>query len=91
MPEQHQDIVDIDNNGKLSKVEQTITEDRFKNRRRMAWVSMLSMVALTVILVSPIVTDQRIKSLENILDMVYLAMASIVGAYMGFATWAGKK
>lgn len=92
MPEENQtqDIIDLDNDGKLSKIEKNMTEDKFKNRRRMAWASMITIVVLTAILVSPYVEDQRIKSLENILDMVYISLASIVGAYMGFATWASK-
>lgn len=87
---QSQDIIDLDNDGKLSNVEKNMTEDKFKNRRRMAWAAMITIVILTGILVSPYIENERIKSLENILDMVYISLASIVGAYMGFATWASK-
>lgn len=85
------DLIDLNNDGKVSKVEEKITEDKFKNRRRMAWLAMVSMAVYTAVLLTPIIEETRIKSLENILDMFYIAMASIVGAYMGFATWASKK
>ena len=83
--------IDIDGDGKVSKVEEKITEDKFKNRRRMAWTAMICLAVYTAILFTPLIDSERIKSLENILDMFYIAMASIVGAYMGFATWASKK
>lgn len=85
------DILDLNNDGKVSRVEEKITEDKFKNRRRMAWLAMISMAVYTAVLLTPVIEETRIKSLENILDMFYIAMASIVGAYMGFATWASKK
>jgi len=87
----NQDTIDLNGDGNISKVEEQITEDRFKNRRRMAWMAMVSMTIYTAILLTPIIETTRIKALENILDMFYIAMASIVGAYMGFATWARKK
>lgn len=83
--------IDIDGDGKVTKVEEKITEDRFKNRRRMAWMAITTMAVYTAVILTPLIDIERIKSLENILDMFYIAMASIVGAYMGFATWASKK
>lgn len=83
--------IDIDGDGKVTRVEEKITEDKFKNRRRMAWMAITSMAAYTAVLLTPFIDPERIKSLENVLDMFYIAMASIVGAYMGFATWASKK
>lgn len=83
--------IDIDGDGKVTKMEEKITEDRFKNRRRMAWMAITSMAVYTAVILTPLIDIERIKSLENILDMFYIAMASIVGAYMGFATWASKK
>lgn len=83
--------IDLDGNGVVTKVEETITKDKFRNRRRMAWTAMVSMTIYTAVLLTPLIQTDRIKSLENILDMFYIAMASIVGAYMGFATWASKQ
>jgi hypothetical protein len=86
-----QDTIDINGDGRVTKVEEKISEDKFKNRRRMAWMAITTMAVYTAVILTPLIDVERIKSLENILDMFYIAMASIVGAYMGFATWASKK
>jgi hypothetical protein len=63
---------------------------RWKNRRRMAWGSFFSMMILTgVLLFAPIETE-RLKVLAEPITWHYLACASIIGAYMGFTTWASK-
>jgi hypothetical protein len=90
MSEETEEKIDIDHDGKISKVEVNIAEDKFKNRRRMAWLALYSMVVFTAILLSPLITDDRIKALDNVFGMFYIAMASVIGAYMGFTTWASK-
>ena len=90
MSEETKEKLDIDHDGKISKVEVNIAEDKFKNRRRMAWLALYSMVVFTAILLSPLITDDRIKALDNVFGMFYIAMASVIGAYMGFTTWASK-
>lgn len=86
-----QETIDVDNDGKITPMEIDLTKTRFKNRRRMAWLAMWSMVALTTILLSDFVSIERIKAVDNVFEMFYIAMASVVGAYMGFTTWANKK
>ena len=66
-------------------------ERRWKNRRRMAWLSLISMVLVTVVLLFAPISIERIKTLSETIEWYYLSMASIVGAYMGFTTWASKK
>ena len=90
MADNQEQILDMDGDGKISKTESIIATDRFKNRRRMAWLSMVSMVAFTAILISPFVGVEKIKALEGVFGAFYFAMASVVGAYMGFTTWANK-
>lgn len=86
-----QENIDMDGDGKVSKVEANIAEDRFKNRRRMAWLAMYAMVSFTALLLSPYITNDRINALADVFSTFYIAMASVVGAYMGFTTWASKK
>ena len=70
---------------------------RWKNRRWLAWTSMISMVLVTVFLLLAPETSlslERLKILSNgPLFWVYFAFTSIIGAYIGFSTWAtmGKK
>ena len=60
----------------------------FRNRRRMAWISLFAILLVTCALMSPLISVERVKSLEMAITWFYMSMASIVGAYMGFSTWA---
>ena len=65
---------------------------RWKNRRRMAWVSLISMIVLTFfIFFTDAISIEKIKVLGEVITWYYFASASIVGAYMGFTTWASRK
>jgi len=73
----------------------TMTDDpnhpmRWKHRRRMAYIALFSMLVLTAYAVSPWIEIARLEKLSDIIEWFYFAMASIVGAYMGFATWSAK-
>lgn len=58
---------------------------RWQNRRRMAWLSLTSILIVTI-LAFFVVPESRLKLLGDVINMFYLSMASIVGAYVGFAT-----
>lgn len=63
---------------------------RWKHRRRMAYIALFSMLVLTAYAVGPWIAIERLDKLSDIIEWFYFAMASIVGAYMGFATWSAK-
>jgi len=63
---------------------------RWKHRRRLAYMAMWSMLALTVYVVGPWMPMDRLNTLQDVISWFYFSMASIVGAYMGFATWSAK-
>tara|TARA_B000000557_G_scaffold256239_1_gene248206 strand:+ start:571 stop:789 length:219 start_codon:yes stop_codon:yes gene_type:complete len=60
-------------------------KSRWQNRRRMAWLALISILIVTI-LAFFIVAESRLKLLGDVINMFYLTMASIVGAYVGFAT-----
>lgn len=60
---------------------------RFKNRRRFAYMAMYSILIVTSLLLFYIPIE-KIKALETIITWFYMTMGSIVGFYMGAATWA---
>jgi len=90
MSNEEENEMDLNNDGKTTKLEMDISTTRFKNRRRMAWLAMWSMVATTVIMMTDFIDIERLKAIDNVIEMYYIAMASVVGAYMGFTTWASK-
>ena len=69
-----------------------IQKKKWQNRRRMAWVSLISMVGITVlILFTNIVSIERLKVLSDVITWFYFSCASVIGSYMGFTTYASVK
>ncbi len=66
----------------------TDSSDLWKNRRRMGYMALISMIAVTAYAMSPWIELDRLKALESVLTWFYTAMASIIASYMGFTTWA---
>lgn len=64
---------------------------RWKNRRKMAWTSLISMTLVTyLILFTNWCPPERLTILSEVITWYYFASASIIGAYMGFTTWAAR-
>ena len=59
---------------------------RWKNRRRMAWTSLIYMIAKTLLLMF-VVDPSRIAVLSEPITWSYFCAAAIVGSYMGAATF----
>ena len=64
---------------------------RWKNRRRMAWTAMVAMLVVVMMLLFGPIPESRIAVVKEPLTWFFFAMASVIGAYMGFTTWASKK
>ena len=58
---------------------------RWNTRRKMAWVSLWSIILITVFLVL-YPDDSRIIALAAILQTFYVVMTTIIGSYVGFTT-----
>lgn len=91
---------DHDKDGILSEKDLQISEQLIKlqidnqkdqNQVRMAWVAMLSMLVITLLLFSPFVPDSRILALRDLLDLFYVAQASVVGMFMGVKAYMTRK
>lgn len=63
---------------------------RWKHRRRIAYTSLISIIVVTFVLLGPWVPVERVEKLSDMISWFYFSLASIVGAYMGFATWSAK-
>lgn len=82
--------VDIDKDGKVSETEAEAYERKAVNRRRMAWVSLIAMVA-TAAAILFVVPEAKLERIKDMLDLYWIALGSIVGAYVGISTWMSKK
>ncbi|MEC8253895.1 MAG: hypothetical protein VX004_00325 [SAR324 cluster bacterium] len=68
-----------------------LMEAKSDSQRRMAWICLLSIIVLTVLLVSPAVSEDRVDALSDLVGLFYISMAGIVGAHMGVQAWMTKK
>lgn len=72
----------------------TIIKDRWKHRRRMAYIALVAILAVTYVCLFKI-DSTKLDALEVIVTWFYVTMGSIIGAYVGFATlddkWQNKK
>ena len=59
--------------------------DRWKNRRKMAWLSMFAGLLFPLLILG---TDD--PNLGAIAVPFYMFVSAVVGAYIGFATWDDK-
>jgi len=60
--------------------------DRWKNRRRMAWICMVAAIGFPVLV---LFTESR--ELGEIATPFYMFVSAVVGAYVGFASWEDVK
>lgn len=60
--------------------------EQWKGRRRMAWIALISTIAVTALAIFYIPTE-RLDVLTDIIMWFFVTMGSIIGAYMGFTAW----
>ena len=84
---------DYDGDGKISIEEEQASDshDKQETQRYMAICAFTLMVVITIVMCTPVIPDERVKSLSGLISSMYFALASLCGAYMGFTTWANKK
>lgn len=82
--------VDINKDGMVSDKEEILYEKKAVNRRRMAWVSLIAMIATAFALLF-LVSDSRLEKVKDMLDLYWIALGGIVGAYVGISTWMTKR
>lgn len=82
--------VDINKDGLVSETEVEAYERKAVNRRRMAWVSLIAMIATAAAIIF-VVPETKLERIKDMLDLYWIALGSIVGAYVGISTWMSKK
>tara|TARA_R100001082_G_scaffold104233_1_gene75405 strand:+ start:2099 stop:2413 length:315 start_codon:yes stop_codon:yes gene_type:complete len=91
---------DFDNDGIVTDAEidkaKEIREFEDKSRKhlaqlRLARYSLIAIGIYTLLLFMPFIPDERIAQITKISDLFYISLCSVVGAYMGFTSWASRK
>lgn len=75
---------------KKSEAEFERDKKKWTNRRRMAWVSLSSIVLLTIYMFH-IMEVPRIEVLKGTIEWVYTLLTTIVLGYLGLATYQDIK
>jgi len=88
--------LDMNGNGLVTDDDLAISEAMDKHeksdaQRRMAWVSMVSMIVFTAAVFLPVFPDTRIKAMADLFGLFYIGQAGVVGAYMGMTAYISKK
>jgi hypothetical protein len=58
--------------------------------RYMAWVSMISMIAVTIFLFLPILPVDRLLALDNLIQMFYIAQAGVIASFFGSSAYMSR-
>ena len=82
--------IDLDEDGKVSKQEQSLYEQRARNRRAMAWVALVTLIVSGFALMF-FVPETRLTHMDGLLELYWISLGSIVGAYVGISTWMSRK
>jgi cytochrome bd-type quinol oxidase subunit 2 len=82
--------VDLNNDGIVTSKEEALYEKKAVNRRRMAWLSLIALI-VSGICVMFVIPESRLKSLSGLLELYFISLAGIVGAYVGISTWMNKR
>lgn len=82
---------DIDNDGKVSEREFMIFQRKMVAQRHMATAAITSIVVFTAVLMSPVVSIDRVNALSDVFSMFYITTGGIVAAFFGTAAWMGKR
>ncbi len=88
--EKHNMEIDLNGDGKVNEFEEIVYERKAKNRRRMAWVSLVALIISAFCLMF-FVPESRLKSLDGLLELYWISLGGIVGAYVGMSAWASRR
>ena len=72
-------------------LELELQEEKSETQKQMAWVAMVAMIMGTILLFTPVIPDSRVSALSDLLGLFYIALAGVVGAYMGVSAWMSRK
>jgi hypothetical protein len=65
--------------------------EMWSSRRKMAWVSLWGIIVPTIFIIFYVTDVSLMDKVADLMSWYYIALASIVGAYMGFKSWATIK
>lgn len=80
---------DINSAMKIESIERM--NRRQASQRNMAWFALFTMFFFTALLFMPFVSVERVNALNDLMGLLYIAQAGVVGAFMGMTAWMSRK
>ena len=96
MVEQQKTIAEIEAHYTPQQITANLKAEKIKweNRRKMAWTSLIAIIAQTIILIfapPSILSPEKIAVIKEPLTWAYMCESAVILAYMGFTTLAYMK
>ncbi len=82
--------IDLSGDGKVDDREYLIYERKDRSRRNMAWLSLLALI-ISGLSFMFLVPESRLQQLNGILELYWISLGGIVGAYVGITAWVSRK
>lgn len=82
--------IDLNNDGVISKKEEEFYEKKAINRRKMTWVALIAMV-MSGFSIMFFVPESRLEKINSMLELYWISLGGIVGAYVGISTWMSRR
>jgi hypothetical protein len=76
---------EIETTEKLLALE--LTEKKANTQQRMAWIALISMLIFVVILLTPLISVERLQALSDLFGLYFISISGIISAYFGFSSW----
>lgn len=64
---------------------------RWKNRRKMAWFSLYSLISIVLMFFFVPISDSRLAIIAEPISMMAFVFGGVIGAYMGFTSYEKGK
>ena len=79
------DSEDIEISEKVLELE--LREEKHKSQQRMAWTAIISMIGFVIVILSPIISVEKLEILSDLFGLYFISVSGIVAAYFGASAW----
>jgi hypothetical protein len=83
-------LLDLSGDGKVDEREWLLYDRKDRSRRNMARVSLIALI-ISGFSFMFLVPESRLQQLNGILELYWISLGGIVGAYVGISTWVSRK
>lgn len=83
--------LDLDGDGKISKKEMSIHEEKLNNQEKMAWISFIVLIITGSYMIFFAPETRIAAASSGVFDMIYLTLGGIIAIYFGSNTLMSKR